>query len=172
MDVTILAPCVIGRCAIMNKLPQRVAYALPLSRSYRRTSASYITAAFRVTNGHSSPSASTCRRANNCPSHAPHSPRTHPYTSIHTMSSDAEYAAFLDKANQDVAPAEQQGVSKKGYGTKSVDTVVPKALESVEEYYVSDADEPFEPVALEFEGSSVSASTYPKSKMWIWANTA
>ena len=73
------------------------------------------------------------------------------------MSSDADYTAFLDKANQDVAPAEQQDLSKKGYGTKSVNTSVPKVLESVEEYYVSDADEPFEPVALEFEGESVSA---------------
>ena len=76
------------------------------------------------------------------------------------MSSDAEYAAFLDKANEDVQPAAQQDVGKTGYGTKSVNTAVPKALESVEEYYVSDADEPFEPVALEFDGSSVSASMY------------
>jgi hypothetical protein len=76
------------------------------------------------------------------------------------MSSDAEYAAFLDKANEDVKPAAQQDVGKKDYGTKSVNTAVPKALESVEEYYVSDADEPFEPVALEFDGSSVSASMY------------
>lgn len=76
------------------------------------------------------------------------------------MSSDAEYAAFLDKANEDVKPAAQQDVGKTGYGTKSVNTAVPKALESVEEYYVSDADEPFEPVALEFDGSSVSASMY------------
>lgn len=74
------------------------------------------------------------------------------------MSSDADYAAFLDKANQDTAPAEQQDVSKKGYGTKSVNTAVPKALESVEEYYVSDADEPFEPVALEFSGDKITAS--------------
>lgn len=73
------------------------------------------------------------------------------------MSSDADYAAFLDKANQDVAPAEQQDLSKKGYGTKSVNTAVPKALESVEEYYVSDADEPFEPVALEFSGDGITA---------------
>lgn len=76
------------------------------------------------------------------------------------MSSDADYAAFLDKANQDVAPAEQQDLSKKGYGTKSVNTAVPKALESVEEYYVSDADEPFEPVALEYSGGSISAGEW------------
>lgn len=73
------------------------------------------------------------------------------------MSSDADYTAFLDKANQDSAPAEAQDTSKKGYGTTSVNTAVPKALEGVEEYYVSDADEPFEPVALEFGGEDVTA---------------
>ncbi|CAA9960244.1 hypothetical protein PTMSG1_03650 [Pyrenophora teres f. maculata] len=71
------------------------------------------------------------------------------------MSSDADYAAFLDKANQDIGSAETRDASQKqGYGTKSVNTAVPKMLEQVEEYYVSDADEPFEPVALSFEGSN------------------
>lgn len=74
------------------------------------------------------------------------------------MSSDADYAAFLDKANQDTGSAETKDASqKKSYGTKSVNTAVPKILEQVEEYYVSDSDEPFEPVALEFKGDSVSA---------------
>lgn len=76
------------------------------------------------------------------------------------MSSDADYASFLDKANQDTGGVEQQNSSKKSYSTKSVDTAVPKALEQVEEYYTSDADEPFEPVALKFEGSSVSAGRH------------
>jgi len=74
------------------------------------------------------------------------------------MSSEAEYAAFLDKANQEIGSAESRDASQKeGHGSKSVNTAVPKMLEQVEEYYVSDADEPFEPVALRFEGSSVSA---------------
>jgi hypothetical protein len=78
------------------------------------------------------------------------------------MSSDADYASFLDKANQDTGAAEQQDASskKKSYSTKSVDTAVPKVLEQVEEYYVSDADEPFEPVALKFGGSELSAGTF------------
>jgi hypothetical protein len=78
-----------------------------------------------------------------------------------TMSSDADYASFLDKANQDTGAAQQQSSSsaKKSYGTKSVDTAVPKALEQVEEYYVSDADEPFEPVALAYNGSAITAGT-------------
>jgi len=79
------------------------------------------------------------------------------------MSSDADYAVFLDKANQDIGSAETRDASKKqGHGTKSVNTAVPKVLEQVEEYYVSDADEPFEPVALSFEGSSVSADDLKK----------
>ncbi|CAE7025945.1 hypothetical protein CFE70_003688 [Pyrenophora teres f. teres 0-1] len=79
------------------------------------------------------------------------------------MSSDADYAAFLDKANQDIGSTETRDASQKqGYGTKSVNTAVPKMLEQVEEYYVSDADEPFEPVALSFEGSSVSADNLKK----------
>jgi hypothetical protein len=78
------------------------------------------------------------------------------------MSSDADYASFLDKANQDTGAVEQQSSSnKKSYGTKSVDTAVPKVLEQVEEYYVSDADEPFEPVSLKYDGSSITAGMSP-----------
>lgn len=78
------------------------------------------------------------------------------------MSSDADYASFLDKANQDTGSAVAQDTSKKSYGTNSVNTGVPKALQQVEEYYTSDADEPFEPVALKFDGSSVSADDMKK----------
>jgi hypothetical protein len=70
--------------------------------------------------------------------------------------SDADYEAFLNKANQDSSGGETTTQSK-GYGTKSVNTEVPKALESVQEYYTSDADEPFEPVALNYDGDSISA---------------
>jgi hypothetical protein len=72
------------------------------------------------------------------------------------MSSDADYAAFLDKANQDTAPAATKN-TKSSYGTTSVDTAVPQALQRVEAYYVSDADEAFEPVALKFSGTEVGA---------------
>ncbi|KAF2256985.1 hypothetical protein BU26DRAFT_446161 [Trematosphaeria pertusa] len=70
--------------------------------------------------------------------------------------SDADYAAFLDKANQDTSGGEATTQSKK-VGTKSVNTQVPSALQSVEEYYTSDADEPFEPVALSYSGDGISA---------------
>jgi hypothetical protein len=68
------------------------------------------------------------------------------------MSDDA-YAKFLEGANDTGATAQET----KSYKTKSVNTNVPKALESVEEYYTSDADEPFEPVSLEYEGRDVDA---------------
>lgn len=78
------------------------------------------------------------------------------------MSSDAEYAAFLEKANQDTGSVRAKDASsKKSYGTKSVNTVVPSMLKQVEEYYISDSDEPFEPVALEFSGGSVSSGREP-----------
>lgn len=80
------------------------------------------------------------------------------------MSSDDAYASFLDKANQDTGSADAQKSSsaKKSYGTKSVDTAVPSVLEKVEEYYVSDADEPFEPVSLKYDGKSISAAQLKK----------
>lgn len=68
------------------------------------------------------------------------------------MSDDA-YAKFLEGANDTGATTQES----KSYKTKSVNTSVPKALESVEEYYTSDADEPFEPVSLAYEGRDISA---------------
>lgn len=71
------------------------------------------------------------------------------------MASDEDYAAFLDKANQDTgAPASAQS---KSFKTKAVDSEVPPVLQSVEEYYISDADEPFEPVSLKWEGDATPA---------------
>lgn len=72
------------------------------------------------------------------------------------MSSDADYASFLDKANQDTGASKastQQSSSRQKYSTKSVDTDVPAAVKNVDEYYTSEADEPFEPVSLKWTGS-------------------
>ncbi|KAJ5175905.1 uncharacterized protein N7482_001782 [Penicillium canariense] len=73
------------------------------------------------------------------------------------MSSDDAYMSFLDKANSDLnaGRAPQQGAS----GTARTETVdattqIPAPLQSVDAYYISDADEPFEPVALRWEGAS------------------
>jgi hypothetical protein len=70
------------------------------------------------------------------------------------MGSDEDYAAFLDKANQDTSGPLAQSTPKKA-GTTSVNTSVPSSLEQVEAYYTSDADEPFEPVSLKWEGDGV-----------------
>jgi hypothetical protein len=77
-------------------------------------------------------------------------PRTLPQTSRLNMSSDQEYANFLEKANQDTGSSSNQ-VKTSGFAqTKAVDSAVPKSLESVDAYYQSDTDEPFEPVALKY----------------------
>jgi hypothetical protein len=69
------------------------------------------------------------------------------------MSSDDAYSAFLDQANQDTgahAPAASQKSSSAQL--KTTDTEVPAALLGVDAYYVSEADEPFEPVSLKWTG--------------------
>lgn len=78
-------------------------------------------------------------------------------TSSITMSSDDAYMSFLDKANADLNAGrpQQQGVSETAR-TETVDanTQIPASLQSVDAYYISDADEPFEPVALRWDGAS------------------
>jgi len=70
------------------------------------------------------------------------------------MSSDADYAAFLDKANQDTGTASTQSKSK-SVGIKAVNTDVPKSLSEIDEYLTSDSDEPFEPVSLKYTGDEL-----------------
>ncbi|KAF9738257.1 hypothetical protein PMIN01_03540 [Paraphaeosphaeria minitans] len=82
-------------------------------------------------------------------------PRTFHASPPATMS-DADYEAFLNKANADSNGSKAQAQSPaEGYGTKSVDAAVPQALKSVEATYTSDADEPFEPVALNYQGHDI-----------------
>lgn len=62
------------------------------------------------------------------------------------MSSDQDYEAFLNKANQDTGA---QSSDDGGFAqTKAVDTSVPAALKKVDAFYMSESDEPFEPVAI------------------------
>jgi hypothetical protein len=82
------------------------------------------------------------------------------------MSSDQDYADFLDKANQDTGASKASTQSTK-VGTKAVDTEVPKGLESVEEYYVSEADEPFEPVSLKWEEEGLPSAGKALCKPYI-----
>ena len=81
------------------------------------------------------------------------------------MSDDASYGNFLDQANQDTGTSK---VSSKTGGesatTKAVNTDVPSSLEKIDQYYTSDADEPFEPVSLKWEGGNMpSKSEFAKT---------
>jgi hypothetical protein len=72
------------------------------------------------------------------------------------MSSDADYESFLNKANQD--PGSSIDASAKT-GIKIVNTAVPEVLQSLDEVYVSDSDEPFQAISLTFEGGSLPSET-------------
>ncbi|KAJ5123925.1 uncharacterized protein N7515_007750 [Penicillium bovifimosum] len=74
------------------------------------------------------------------------------------MASDEAYMSFLDKANETTSDSKNQ----QGSGTIKTETVhsslsVPKPLKSVDTYYISDTDEPFEPVALKWDGAAKGA---------------
>ena len=72
------------------------------------------------------------------------------------MSSDDAYSSFLDQANQDTGAGKASAQSKRQTAsTKAVDTDVPAVLQKVEQYYTSEADEPFEPVSLEWSGKNM-----------------
>lgn len=74
------------------------------------------------------------------------------------MSSDDDaYMSFLDKANADLNNARaQQTQQSSGVRTETVDVGVqiPAPLKSVNAYYISETDEPFEPVTLRWEGAN------------------
>lgn len=78
------------------------------------------------------------------------------HTSATVSMSDADYEAFLNKANEDTSGGQVKAQSQ-DYGTKSVNTTVPAELKNVDETYTSEADEAFEPVALNFSGDELSA---------------
>ncbi|KAJ9649413.1 hypothetical protein H2199_000188 [Coniosporium tulheliwenetii] len=75
------------------------------------------------------------------------------------MASDEDYASFLEKANQDTS-SKRASTQSKTVKTKAVDTEIPPSLLDVEEYYISDADEPFEPVSLKWDGDGLPSSGY------------
>ncbi|KAJ6090499.1 hypothetical protein N7486_009314 [Penicillium sp. IBT 16267x] len=70
------------------------------------------------------------------------------------MASDDAYMDFLNKANADHSGG--QKASTQGAKTRTVDDSlkVPTPLQQVEVYYVSESDEPFEPVVLRFKGAA------------------
>ncbi|ODM17714.1 hypothetical protein SI65_06502 [Aspergillus cristatus] len=70
------------------------------------------------------------------------------------MSSDDAYLSFLEKANSDLS-AGQQSTQTQRTETQTVhaNAEIPASLQSIDAFYISETDEPFEPVVLEFEGA-------------------
>lgn len=89
--------------------------------------------------------------------HVCHRPRRPFTTSTNLkMASDEDYMAFLNKANQD--PSEGQAVkssssAKQTFKTTDSGAQVPAVLKTAvkDAFYTSDADEPFEPVCLNWD---------------------
>jgi hypothetical protein len=72
------------------------------------------------------------------------------------MSDDA-YMSFLDKANADLNSARAEKARRASVArteTVHMNVRVPTPLTSVDVYYVSETDEPFEPVTLRWEGAT------------------
>lgn len=78
------------------------------------------------------------------------------------MASDDAYMAFLNKANEDVGSGRAGGAGSKQTpcAINSVDTEIPDNIKKVDVNYVSDADEPFEPVALKCDDEKLDESMY------------
>jgi hypothetical protein len=74
-----------------------------------------------------------------------------------TMSSDADYTSFLDKANQDTGAKASTKSTSASTSKKAVNTDIPDKLQKLDSYYTSEADEPFENVSLKWKGGELSA---------------
>lgn len=81
-----------------------------------------------------------------------------PLTTTKTMSSDNDYMAFLNKANADLDAGRSQPQHQPQArsttvqtGTVDVNARIPRPLAAIDSYYVSETDEPFEPVVLKWE---------------------
>lgn len=79
--------------------------------------------------------------------------------------SDSNYLSFLEKANADLNAEQPHTESQSQSQTKTLDAdaQIPASLTSVDAYYISDADEPFEPVVLRWDGAA--DGTWPDSCM-------
>lgn len=73
------------------------------------------------------------------------------------MSSDDAYGAFLDQANQDTSASKASTKRSSPAESKTVNTEAPAVLQKVERFgtYTSEADEPFEPVGLRWDGDKL-----------------
>ncbi|KAL8762185.1 MAG: hypothetical protein Q9184_001782 [Pyrenodesmia sp. 2 TL-2023] len=70
------------------------------------------------------------------------------------MASDDAYSSFLDQANQETG-ADNVSAKSNTATTRAVNTGIPVGLQNVEQYYISEADEPFEPVSLKWDGRNM-----------------
>jgi hypothetical protein len=75
------------------------------------------------------------------------------------MASDDAYAAFLTKANEDPGAGQAAATAPTATAitTTAVDAAVPAALQGLHLSYASEADEPFEPVSLQWTGPDLPA---------------
>lgn len=71
------------------------------------------------------------------------------------MSSDDAYLSFLEKANSDHSAGQQSQAQTQRTQTQTVhaNAEIPASLQSIDAFYISETDEPFEPVVLGFEGA-------------------
>jgi hypothetical protein len=88
------------------------------------------------------------------------------------MSSDADYETFLNKANEGLATNQTSTSSKsQSVGVKGVDTEIPKILDQLDEIYVSESDEPFEPISLSYKAKDIpSASEWKNFQSTLFSN--
>ena len=70
------------------------------------------------------------------------------------MSSDDAYSAFLDQANQDTGVGSTPAQAETAQ-SKAVDSEIPGVLLNIQQDYVSESDERFEPVSLAWEGRNM-----------------
>ena len=88
-----------------------------------------------------------------------------------TMASDEDYAAFLDKANEDPNKGVAKTQASGKIQLKAVDhgVEVPAALKEAtkDAFYVSDADEPFEPVCLKHKGKTLPDEGMPQHSSFL-----
>lgn len=84
------------------------------------------------------------------------------HRALHTspnMASDEDYMSFLNKANQDTSGGSNQATtqSKGQFKTTDSGSQPPAGIKSAckDAFYVSDADEPFEPVSLKYSGDDL-----------------
>ncbi|PYI08257.1 hypothetical protein BO78DRAFT_395867 [Aspergillus sclerotiicarbonarius CBS 121057] len=80
------------------------------------------------------------------------------FTTTRTMSSDDAYMSFLNKANADLTAGQSQPATTSSSSARietiHTDVRIPAPLTSVDAFYISETDEPFEPVALKWDGAA------------------